>query len=142
MYRADADIDLAASRVAVGAQGPVGFDWQHFWGQDRIAGFYPPWTLPIIRPLTWPLLVGLAMAFKQQGGLAEGFSHAPGAKIEVLRRACSATPRCAPEEGVVALVTDVDAGSVAEKSGEGAGINEPSYCTEYVFSMGRSRRSS
>lgn len=40
--------------------------------------------------------------------LAEGFSHAPGAKIEVLRRACSATPRCAPEEGVVALVTDVD----------------------------------
>ncbi|MHB1117001.1 molybdopterin-guanine dinucleotide biosynthesis protein B [Sideroxydans sp.] len=40
--------------------------------------------------------------------LAEGFSHAPGAKIEVLRRACSATPRCSPEEGVVALVTDVD----------------------------------
>jgi molybdopterin-guanine dinucleotide biosynthesis protein B len=40
--------------------------------------------------------------------LAEGFSHAPGAKIEVLRRACSATPRCTVEEGVVALVTDVD----------------------------------
>ncbi|GAB5605539.1 molybdopterin-guanine dinucleotide biosynthesis protein B [Sideroxyarcus sp. TK5] len=40
--------------------------------------------------------------------LAEGFSHAPGAKIEVLRRACSSQPRCAPEEGVVALVTDVD----------------------------------
>ena len=40
--------------------------------------------------------------------LAEGFSHAPGAKIEVLRRACSSQPRCTPEEGVVALVTDVD----------------------------------
>lgn len=40
--------------------------------------------------------------------LAEGFSHAPGPKIEVLRRACSATPRCTVEEGVVALVTDVD----------------------------------
>ncbi|MBU0688302.1 MAG: molybdopterin-guanine dinucleotide biosynthesis protein B [Gammaproteobacteria bacterium] len=39
--------------------------------------------------------------------LAEGFSHAPGAKIEVLRRACFATPRCTVEEGVVALVTDV-----------------------------------
>lgn len=40
--------------------------------------------------------------------LAEGFSHAPGTKIEVLRRACSATPRCGIEDGVVALVTDVD----------------------------------
>ncbi|MBU1215074.1 MAG: molybdopterin-guanine dinucleotide biosynthesis protein B [Gammaproteobacteria bacterium] len=40
--------------------------------------------------------------------LAEGFSHAPGAKIEVLRRACSSQPRCTLEEGVVALVTDVD----------------------------------
>jgi molybdopterin-guanine dinucleotide biosynthesis protein B len=40
--------------------------------------------------------------------LAEGFSHAPGPKIEVLRRACSATPRCTVEEGVVALVSDVD----------------------------------
>jgi molybdopterin-guanine dinucleotide biosynthesis protein B len=40
--------------------------------------------------------------------LAEGFSHAPGAKIEVLRRECSSVPRCTVEEGVVALVTDVD----------------------------------
>lgn len=40
--------------------------------------------------------------------LAEGFSHAPGAKIEVLRRACSATPRCTVEDGLVAMVTDVD----------------------------------
>jgi molybdopterin-guanine dinucleotide biosynthesis protein B len=40
--------------------------------------------------------------------LAEGFSHAPGAKIEVLRRECSSVPRCTLEEGVVALVTDVD----------------------------------
>lgn len=40
--------------------------------------------------------------------LAEGFSHAPGAKIEVLRRARSPEPRCTLEEGVVALVTDVD----------------------------------
>lgn len=39
--------------------------------------------------------------------LAEGFSHAPGPKIEVLRRACATTPRCSVEEGVVALVTDV-----------------------------------
>lgn len=40
--------------------------------------------------------------------LAEGFSHAPGPKIEVLRRAHSTTPRCTLEEGVIALVTDVE----------------------------------
>lgn len=40
--------------------------------------------------------------------LAEGFSHAPGAKIEVLRRACDKPPRCAIEDGLVALVTDMD----------------------------------
>ncbi len=40
--------------------------------------------------------------------LAEGFSHAPGAKIEVLRRACAQQPRCAIEDGLVAIVTDMD----------------------------------
>jgi len=40
--------------------------------------------------------------------LAEGFSHAAGAKIEVLRRACSAAPRCAIEDGLIAMVTDVE----------------------------------
>jgi len=40
--------------------------------------------------------------------LAEGFSLAAGAKIEVLRRACSAAPRCAIEDGLIAMVTDVD----------------------------------
>jgi molybdopterin-guanine dinucleotide biosynthesis protein B len=40
--------------------------------------------------------------------LAEGFSHAAGAKIEVLRRECSAAPRCTIENGLIAMVTDVD----------------------------------
>jgi molybdopterin-guanine dinucleotide biosynthesis adapter protein len=40
--------------------------------------------------------------------LAEGFSHASGEKIEVLRRECSADPRCKIEDGLIALVTDVD----------------------------------
>lgn len=40
--------------------------------------------------------------------LAEGFSHASGAKIEVLRRECSAVPRCSIEDGLIALVTDVE----------------------------------
>ncbi len=40
--------------------------------------------------------------------LAEGFSHAPGAKIEVLRRACAQPPRCTVEDGLIAIVTDVD----------------------------------
>jgi molybdopterin-guanine dinucleotide biosynthesis protein B len=39
--------------------------------------------------------------------LAEGFSHAPGPKIEVLRTACATQPRCTPEDGLIALVTDV-----------------------------------
>ena len=40
--------------------------------------------------------------------LAEGFSHAPGAKIEVLRRACDKPPRCAIEDGLIAIVTDMN----------------------------------
>ena len=40
--------------------------------------------------------------------LAEGFSHAPGAKIEVLRCACDRPPRCAIADGLVAVVTDMD----------------------------------
>jgi molybdopterin-guanine dinucleotide biosynthesis adapter protein len=40
--------------------------------------------------------------------LAEGFSHAPGAKIEVLRRACDKPARCAVEDGLIAMVTDMD----------------------------------
>ena len=40
--------------------------------------------------------------------LAEGFSHAAGAKIEVLRRACNNEPRCAVEDGLIAMVTDMD----------------------------------
>jgi molybdopterin-guanine dinucleotide biosynthesis protein B len=38
--------------------------------------------------------------------LAEGFSQAAGAKIEVLRRAIDKEPRCAIEDGLIALVTD------------------------------------
>jgi len=40
--------------------------------------------------------------------LAEGFSQAPGKKIEVLRHDCSAVPRCKIEDGLIAMVTDVD----------------------------------
>ena len=39
--------------------------------------------------------------------LAEGFSHAAGVKIEVLRRACNSSPRCMVEDGLIAMVTDV-----------------------------------
>ncbi|GHT83289.1 molybdopterin-guanine dinucleotide biosynthesis protein MobB [Betaproteobacteria bacterium] len=38
--------------------------------------------------------------------LAEGFSLAPGPKIEVLRRATGKPPRCALEDDLVAIVTD------------------------------------
>ena len=40
--------------------------------------------------------------------LAEGFSHAEGPKIEVLRRASGKPPRCAIGDGLIAIVTDCD----------------------------------
>ena len=40
--------------------------------------------------------------------LAEGFSLAPGAKIEILRCACAKPPRCAVADGLIAIVTDMD----------------------------------
>jgi molybdopterin-guanine dinucleotide biosynthesis protein B len=40
--------------------------------------------------------------------LVEGFSHATGRKIEVLRRNCGQPPRCAIDEGLIAIVTDMD----------------------------------
>ena len=39
---------------------------------------------------------------------AEGFSLAPGVKIEILRRACGQPPRCAIDDGLIAIVTDMD----------------------------------
>jgi molybdopterin-guanine dinucleotide biosynthesis protein B len=40
--------------------------------------------------------------------IAEGFSLAPGAKIEILRRACARPPRCTVADGLIAIVTDMD----------------------------------
>jgi molybdopterin-guanine dinucleotide biosynthesis protein B len=40
--------------------------------------------------------------------LAEGFSLCTTPKIEVLRRACDQPPRCAVEDGLIAIVTDMD----------------------------------
>lgn len=40
--------------------------------------------------------------------LAEGFSLSATPKIEVLRRACGKPPRCAVEDGLIAIVTDMD----------------------------------
>ena len=40
--------------------------------------------------------------------LAEGFSRCAGAKIEVLRRENGKPPRCTVENGLIAIVTDMD----------------------------------
>lgn len=40
--------------------------------------------------------------------LAEGFSLAPGEKIEILRRECGKPPRCEIDDGLIAIVTDMD----------------------------------
>src|ERR1039458_7192751 len=40
--------------------------------------------------------------------LAEGFSQCATPKIEVLRRECAKPPRCTVEDGLIAIVTDMD----------------------------------
>ena len=40
--------------------------------------------------------------------LAEGFSLCATPKIEVLRRECAKPPRCGIEDGLIAIVTDMD----------------------------------
>jgi len=40
--------------------------------------------------------------------LAEGFSLCATPKIEVLRRECAKPPRCAVEDGLIAIVSDMD----------------------------------
>lgn len=40
--------------------------------------------------------------------LAEGFSQCATPKIEVLRRECAKPPRCQVEDGLIAIVTDMD----------------------------------
>lgn len=40
--------------------------------------------------------------------LAEGFSQCATPKIEVLRRECAKPPRCMIEDGLIAIVTDID----------------------------------
>ena len=40
--------------------------------------------------------------------LAEGFSLSPGPKIEVVRRECGKPPRCTVEDGLIAIVTDME----------------------------------
>ncbi|MDD2915431.1 MAG: molybdopterin-guanine dinucleotide biosynthesis protein B [Gallionella sp.] len=52
-----------------------------------------------------PLLLAQRYCGEADLVLAESFSDATCAKIEVLRAACSATPRCS--DGLIALVTDV-----------------------------------
>ncbi len=44
------------------ADGFIGFDWVNFWSIGRVAPFHPPWTELLVRPLTWPLLVGLTLS--------------------------------------------------------------------------------
>lgn len=57
--------------------------------------------------------------------LAESFSQASCPKIEVLRAACSTTPRCS--EGLIALVTDVP----------GMNLNVPHFDFHAIESIGK-----
>jgi hypothetical protein len=44
------------------ANGFFAFDWLHFFGQGNIPAFYPPWTIYVVRVLSWPSLVSLTLA--------------------------------------------------------------------------------
>jgi len=40
----------------------IGFDWKHFFGNNNLPPFYPPWTLGIVRYMTFPLLIGITLS--------------------------------------------------------------------------------
>lgn len=53
---------FSVAGTLIPADGFVGFDWVHFWGQGSVPPFYPPWTGIIISLLSWPTLVGTTLA--------------------------------------------------------------------------------
>jgi len=42
--------------------GLIGFDWVNFFGVPRAPVFYPPWTVAVVRLLSWPSLIGITIA--------------------------------------------------------------------------------
>jgi hypothetical protein len=51
---------LAANMIP--GDGFFGFDWFSFFGIQNVPAFYPPWTAIVVRPLSYPLLVGITLA--------------------------------------------------------------------------------
>ena len=64
--------------------------------------------------------------------LVEGYSQAACRKIEVLRSACDAVPRCLHEHGLIALVTDVD---TAPPSIKRYGLDDSQGVADFIFEM-------
>ncbi len=83
--------------------------WRHKQAGTSRSLFVTPTHLQLVADLTPPAdpetLIQTYCA-DMDLVLAEGFSNAAGAKIEVLRRACNPTPRCTPEQGLIARVSD------------------------------------
>jgi hypothetical protein len=40
---------------------PIGFDWEHFFGQGRVSPLWTPWTQIVISPLNMPALFALTL---------------------------------------------------------------------------------
>jgi hypothetical protein len=53
---------FALSGIILKADGFIGFDWVHFWGQGNIPEYYPPWTSLLVKNLTWELLIGVTLS--------------------------------------------------------------------------------
>jgi len=62
--------------------------------------------------------------------LAEGFSQASCAKIEVLRKDCNPVARCTVADGLIALATDVEAGDTPQPR---FGLNEIDSIAQFIM---------
>ena len=53
-------ISLGASVLPMNSL--IGFDWKHFFGNNNFPPFYPPWTLDVVKYMTFPILVGITLS--------------------------------------------------------------------------------
>jgi molybdopterin-guanine dinucleotide biosynthesis protein B len=83
--------------------------WRHKQAGAAISMLLTPSGMQLVTDANEHSLAQLAQRyfFDMDLVLAEGFSHAACAKIEVLRAACSTDARCTEQDGLIAMVTDV-----------------------------------
>jgi molybdopterin-guanine dinucleotide biosynthesis protein B len=90
----------------------VGTDsWRHKQAGAKASLLVTPSGMQLILDDTMqtdPMQLAQRYFFDMDLVLVEGFSQADCAKIEVLRKACNSNLRCVNQDGLVAMVTDVE----------------------------------